>query len=76
MWRGERTRIVRKLRGKKRVHTVRSFSEIIPDIIEVEVTFVMGPYEQTVTKETKYTVTDKTIGTLVIDKIRGDVGCQ
>lgn len=74
MWRGESKRIVRELRGKKRVHIVRSLSEIIPDIIEVEVTFVMGPYEQTVTKETKYTVTDKTIGTLVIDKIRGARG--
>ena len=74
LWRGARREIVRELRGKKRVYGGRPIFEVMPDIIEVEVTFVMGAYEQTVTKETKYTFKDKTIGKFVIDKIRGKRG--
>ncbi len=74
IWRRARQKIIKELRGGKRVHFGRPLLEIIPDIIEVEVTFVMGAYEQTVTRETKYTFEDEVIGKVVIDKIRGERG--
>jgi len=74
LWRAARERMVRELRGKKGVYVRRPLLAVVPDIIKVEVTFVMGAYEQTVTKKTKYTITDKTIGTFVIEKIRGKRG--
>lgn len=74
LWRGVRKDIVRRTESGRRVHIGRVLFELRPELIEVEVNFVMGAYEQTVTKETKYTVRDKIIGTIVINKIRGERG--
>lgn len=74
LWRGEKSRTIRGLGSIRREQVSRTFQEILPEAITMEVTFVLGAYGQTVTEETKITVTDKNIGTVVIDKTRGKKG--
>lgn len=48
--------------------------EIIPDSIELEVSFMAGANEQTINKQTRYLIKDEKLGVIQISKTRGSRG--
>ena len=56
---------------KQKIGMRHELMEISPDTIKLEVTLSVGAYDQTITKEAKYTFFDRQIGTVTVAKIRG-----